>query len=170
MDRWIEAINLWERVKQKPEKDISYIEIKFEQLIASPEETLSSICNFMNIDYDSKMMSYPEYTTYSKIDIGIVDKWKTKMTKREIGLVEYKCQRLMEKGGYKIISNNMAGPNMIEKLFLRIQDRYYRIKFRMKRYGLRLFLSEYFVRKLKIKRLEDKFHKKIREVDHKYIK
>jgi len=170
VDRWIEAVNLWERVKQKLEKDISYIEIKFEQLIVSPEETLSSICNFMNIDYDSKMMSYPEYTTYSKIDIGIVDKWKRNMRKREIRLVEYKCQESMAKGGYKLISNNIASPTMIEKLFLRIHDRYYRIKFRMKRYGLRFCLSEYFARKLKIKRLEDKFHKKIREVDLKYIK
>ncbi len=170
VDRWIEAIKLWEGVKQKLEKDISYVEIKFEQLIASPEETLSSICNFMKIDYDPKMMSYPEYTTYSKIDNRIVDKWKGKMKKREIGLVEYKCQELMTKGEYKLISNNMTDPTMTEKLYLRIQDRYFKIRFRMKRYGLKLFFSEYFARKLKIKRLEDQFHKKIREVDLKYIK
>jgi len=170
VDRWIEAVELWDRVKQKLEKDISYVEIKFEQLIASPEETLSSICNFMKIDYDPKMMSYPEYTTYSKIDISIVDKWKRKMSKKDIRLVESKCQGLIEKGGYKSVSKNIAGPNIFEKIYLSIQDRFYRISFRIKRYGLILFFSEFFVRKLKIKRLEDKFHNKIREVDLKYIK
>ena len=170
VDRWIEAVNLWERVKQKLEKDKSYIDVKFEQLIVSPEETLSAICNFMNIDYDSKMMSYPEYTTYSKVDIDIVGRWKSKMTKREIRLVEYKCQGLMEKGGYKLISNNMAGPTIIDKLYLRIQDRFYRIKFRMKRYGLRLFFCAFFARRLKIKKLQHKFNIKMREVDIKYIK
>jgi len=170
VNRWIEAVNLWEKVKQKLEKETSYVDVKFEQLIVSPEETLSAICNFMNINYDSKMMSYPDYTTYSKPDINIVDQWKRKMTKREIGLVEYKCQSFMEKEGYELIANNLAGPSFIEKLYLRIQDKLFRIRFRIKRFGLRLILLDFLSRRFKIRKLERNLKIKINEINMKHLK
>jgi len=170
VDRWIEAENLWERVKKNLKKETSYIEVQFKQLIVSPEDTLSAICNFLKIDYDSQMMSYPEYTTYSKPDINIVDQWKRKMTKREIELVEYKTQEILKKRKYKQISNKIVAPSLIEKISLRIQDKLFRVRFRIKRFGLRLILLDFLARRFKIRKLERNLKIKINEINMKHLR
>jgi len=170
VDRWIEAEYLWERVKEKLEKGTSYIAVRYEQLIVSPEDTLSAICNFMKINYDPKMMSYPEYTTYSKPDTNLIDQWKRKLTKREIELVECKARRLMGKRGYKLVSKKIDTPSYTKKIILRIHDKQFRIRFRINRFGWRLVFLDFFARRFKLRKLERKIKLELHEITKKYLK
>ncbi len=170
VDRWIEAEKLWTNIKNMFDSKISYVEVRFEELIISPEKILNEICKFLNIDYNSKMLNYPLYTTYSKPDPKLVDQWRRKQTKKQIALVEYKTKEFMKKRNYIFNTHDIKGPYFLEVLYLMIQNKAFQILFRIKRYGLRLFLSYFFARKFKIGKLERKYKLQINDIQNRYLK
>jgi hypothetical protein len=153
VDRWIEAELLWEKTK-KQIQTIDYIEIKYEELITSPEEQLATICSFLNVEYSSKMMSYPEHTTYAKPNPKLTEQWKRKMSEKEIALVEFKIHTLIRKRGYVPHFATISQPNRLSLLFLNVQNKLFRQFFRIKQYGFWLTVGDYLTRKLRLKSLE----------------
>jgi hypothetical protein len=152
VDRWIEAENLWKTMKQTLPQS-SYIEVRFEELIVNPEKVLGAICQFFNISYDARMLSYPERTTYSLPDPKLTEQWKKKMTAREIALVEAKAAFIMRKRGYHMISSPIMRPTFLERMYLGFQNKIFRVRFRIKRFGFWLILLDYIARKLRLKKL-----------------
>lgn len=170
VDRWIEAENLWERVKQNLRENISYIEVRYENLITAPEATLSAICSFLNVEYDRSMMSYPNYTTYSIPDPSLTEQWKRKMSNNEIELVESKIFDRMSKRGYAPHSISPNAPSTVQKIILKIQDKIFRVRFKVHSFGLVLVLSDFISRKCKLKSLEKRIKIKINEKTKKFLK
>ena len=169
VDRWIEAEELWGKMK-KTIRASSYVEVRYEDLIAAPEATLSTVCNFLNIEYDNQMMSYPAYTTYSIPDPTLVEQWKRKLTKKQVQLVESRAGSFMNERKYVIISDSLVEPSAVEKLFLSIQDRLFRARFNVRRYGLSLVGSAFIARKLRLSKIERKIRHHFHKIDNSLLK
>ena len=169
VNQWIEAENLWKRVRQQLDRT-SYIEIRSEELVASPEETLTTICRFLDIDYDDKMMAYPEYTTYSKPDPSLTEQWKRKMNPSEIGLVESKAFDIMKERGYHPKFDVPQKISLLRKVFLLVQDKFFRICFNVKRFGFWLIVAYFLARKLKLQSIEKKLKIQLNEKTKKFLK
>ncbi len=87
--------------------------VKFEELVAHPEQTLRRISQWLNIPYEEKMLwgdagFLPSYTKGQHAlvgkspDKGTIDSWKEKLTASEIKFIEKKLQSEMENLGYEL--------------------------------------------------------------------
>lgn len=89
------------------------IRVHYEDLVMNPEKELKKICNFIDIPFNSSMVMgngyiVPNYTKDQHKFVGkppeksICDKWKTKLTPREIEIFESISGVLLEYLGYKL--------------------------------------------------------------------
>lgn len=170
VDRWIQAEQLWANVKDQLNKSSSYIEISYEDLIITPEKTLSEICNFLNVNFDHNMLAYPEYTSYSTPDIKLIHQWKRKLSNYEINLVEFKASSYMKNRGYHLKYSSPKKPASISRILLKIHDKSLRVLFRIKRYGFRLVLKYFISRSLGLKKMEQIMKLRINEITINHLK
>lgn len=116
-------------IKLEDELGSQYIKrIKFEDLVQSPEKTLKDICNFINIDYQGKMVEGTGFQTpiYTKKqhslvgrrpDISEISAWKNLLTQRQIEIFESIAHDLLLSLGYEpIYGKNAKKITFIEKL------------------------------------------------------
>lgn len=109
-----------------------YLQITYEDLVTSPQETLQNICAFINESYEPSMM---EYSETSKLDfnemyrgdhkllrekptttrIGV---WRKELTERDIYIFELIAGEVLEKVGYK--KHSIISVKLLSYLFLRI--------------------------------------------------
>lgn len=91
--------------------------IKYEDLIYNPTKTLISVVDFLNINFDDKMLKYyernkqlivePKLTiewkkkTLEKLDISRISRYRNEMTLYDIKTFEKLTAPLLEKYGYK---------------------------------------------------------------------
>ncbi len=169
VDRWVEAENLWSNMKKTLSEE-NYIEIRSEELILSPEDNLTKICEFIGLEYDDQMMEYPSNTTYSRPDPKLTEQWKRKMSEKDIKLVEAKTFQIMKERGYSPQFDTPQVPGALQEKWLTTQNRLYRLYFRIKQYGLWVTLEEIVARRLGIKSLEKKNKLIINEKTKKYLK
>lgn len=91
------------------------------------------------------------------------------MTAREIALVDAKAAFIMQERGFQVYSNPVVQPSFIEKIYLEVQNRLYRIRFRISRFGFLLVLQDFIARKMKLKNLERACKERQNEITKKYI-
>ncbi len=97
-----------------PEK---YYLLKYEDLVLKPEETVKSLCKFLEIEFREEMMDYRKTTVkrfenYTEaitkkheslmkpIDAKMVEGWKNKLTAKQIERLEYATFEVASKLGY----------------------------------------------------------------------
>lgn len=121
---------LWSRYN----KNLSYLKavypknyylLKYEDLVLKPEETVQSVCRFLEIEFDEQMMEYRKNTVkrfedYTEaitkkheslmkpIDAKMVEKWKTKLTKKQIEQLEYATHKVASQLGYAFEKPNVS--------------------------------------------------------------
>lgn len=85
----------------------------YEHLVTSPERELKNISEWLDISFHSEMLKVPMLnSSYAKFDIsqGIskeaIERWKEKLPRAEIQIVEKLCRPVMDKLRYKIYSAN----------------------------------------------------------------
>ncbi len=95
----------------------NYYLLKYEDLVLRPEETVRSICRFLEIKFDEQMMEYRKSTIkrfedYTEaitkkheslmkpIDAKMMEKWKTQLTKKQIEQLEYSTYKVASQLGY----------------------------------------------------------------------
>ena len=168
-DRWLEAEELWNQVSGLiPVKN--KIEFHYEDLILKPEATLTKICNFIGVSYDQRMLNYPEDTTYSSPNPNLVNRWPQKLSNKEIQLIEAKVSNLLKERGYELSGTPIRAPQVIERLGLSWQDRWYRVNHRIESLGFILFVSEFLARKLNFEELHKQQILKINEIVQSQVK
>lgn len=169
VERWLEAESLWNEVKSKISED-RYIEIIYETLITDPVPTLTKICHFLGLEYDQQMLDYDQDTTYDKPDSKLIQRWRKKLSEEEIRLVESRASDLLVSRGYQLsgLPPLELTPSMERNL--KFQNWWFKVKFRIERFGLTLFLADYISRKLNIKPLNKKVSLKMNEISTRYLK
>lgn len=101
---------------------VSYHEIIYEDLIASPGRVLSKLCKNIGLPFDDDMLSFGEAAkklvseselSWKKETIGPLlsenkEKWKAGLRRREIVLTELCCTEAMRAGGYRADSRTQS--------------------------------------------------------------
>ena len=87
-----------------------YCEVRYEELVATPEAQLRRISEFLQIPYDNAMVRYHEGRM--RVDAGLSSKdqwlpptvglrnWRTQMDSRHVQLVEVAAGTLLDESGY----------------------------------------------------------------------
>ncbi len=169
VDYWLQSEKSWDRLISNIDKQ-SYTDVSFESLICNTETELTRLCNFLGVDYDDRMLSYPENTTYSLPDVSLTSQWKRKQTKREVQLVESKLGSYLEMKGYQKSGFGDHMPGILEKICLWLQNKSFQYQFGIKRYGIYLFLMEKISRNLRIQELHKRYIDRVNEIDMLYLK
>lgn len=166
---WIEAERLWESLKRGlAENDI--FEIQYESLITDPQGTLEGLCRFLGIEYDPVMLTYHEDSPYPPPDPRQLQKWRKKMQKREVQLVEARAGQLIAAKGYDLSGYPEIEVTEAEQRRLRRNDRWVRARFRVRMYGWRLFLANFLARRLRLKQWQKNVRLKMNEVEDRLVK
>ncbi|NET34050.1 MAG: sulfotransferase [Cyanothece sp. SIO1E1] len=169
IERWIEAECLWDHLCQQVPTE-RRIELTYEALIAEPVETLTRLCAFIGIPYQSAMMSYSRTTTYDFPDARFIGRWKHQLSDHEIQLVESRIADKLLKHGYELSGLPALKVTPAMRQRIKWQDWWARAQFRWRRNGLPLFLSSYLSRRLGIKAWQKHVQLKINVIETGYLK
>ena len=99
VDHWIATEQSWDRLKRDLAED-QYIELRYEGLLAEPELVLRDICEFLMVPYSSEMLRYHLHSTYDLPDKQLAFQWKSKLSKREVRLIESKVRTMIAERDY----------------------------------------------------------------------
>lgn len=95
--------------------------IRYEDLVESPQEEMTQLCNWLGIEFEEQMLnndgySKPEYYNYKahqligkKTDKGRAGAWRSKMSQRDIEIFESQTGELLEYIGYELVYGLKAG-------------------------------------------------------------
>lgn len=168
--RWIEAERLWEQLRARLSED-RWIELKYELLLAEPERELTRICEFIGVAFDPAMLAYDCDSTYEKPDPSLAQQWRRKLSPHQIRLIEARIGPMLADRGYELSGHPSLSVGPLRRWGLRIQDRFYRARFRLKRYGPILWLADACLRRLGRPRASlDLVQRRIQTVDSLHLK
>jgi hypothetical protein len=137
--RWREAIEEVGQLHERVGKD-RWIEVRYEQLVREPQHHLSRICEFLEVPFSEQMLNFHEDTSYQPVDVSIADRWRKRMSRRDILQVELAVGELLDRLDYKRLypsEHLFVG----QSLWLRLDDRIRRAMFNYRRYGAGLILA-----------------------------
>ena len=167
VDQWLETERNWEVSSSLLDKHQA-IELHFEDLILQPRAQLERVCKFVGVPFSPAMLSYSTKTTYAPPDPSAVEQWRTKLTPRDVALVEMKVGSLLSQRNYKMSGYPIDPIGSIEKMSLLWTNKIYKWRFACRRYGLANFALE------KVTRLSKPLHaimvRRISEIDKLYLK
>jgi len=168
-ERWIRAERDWETLWDRLSEN-RRLEVRYEHLVADPRNTLVIICRFIGVDFDDAMFDYAKTSTYDAPDPSLATQWRRKLDKNAVCLAEARIGDMLVERGYELSGLPPKKIGKFELQRLNVQDWWYRARFRMKRYGLPLFLTDYIVRHLKLKALARRLTLRINEIENRHIR
>ncbi len=160
--------------KLKAQYPNQYHLLKYESLIENPEETVRTLCDFLEIPFSDSMLQYREQviqrydeqsalirekhsSLLKPIDPAIAEKWKTSLTKEQIKCVEYASFNVANEFGYRF---ERPKPTILMRLKAPIS----RLKLTVGFSIIKLFFAlPFWVRRFV-------FNMRSRNTDHKYQK
>lgn len=169
VEHWIESEQAWCDFK-KTLPETSWIEIKFENLLENPVEELSRLCGFIGVPYRKEMLDYPRHTTYNAPIASLAHQWKRKQTDLEVRLIESRIGNMLKERGYELSGLPPLEVTPIMLCRLQIQNKVYRLHFRIKSYGLRLSASEMLARRLNLKHWHAQLKTRMNQITMRYLK
>lgn len=169
VNHWIDTERSWVRLQKKIASE-QYMEIKYEDLILSPQEVLREVCDFIGAPFSDSMLNYSENSTYSKPDSSLAFQWKKKLSAREIQYVESKSKDLMLALGYELSGYPLISIGRAEALWLALSNKLFKIKFAIRRYGFLLYAKEYISRLFNWTSLHHSAQLKMNEIDKDHLK
>lgn len=169
IERWIESEHLWENLSQSLSAQ-QKIEVTYESLICEPKNVLEDLCNFLEISFESQMLTYDKTTSYDLPNAKFIYQWKRKLSDREIQLIESKIGNMLVERNYELsnLPSIEVTPAMVQKL--KLQDWFKKIQFRIKRFGLPLFLADNLSRRLQLNSWQKNIKLKINDVQRSHLK
>ncbi len=127
------------------------------------------MCGFIGVEYNSKMLSYPEYTTYKLPDNSMAYKWINMLKIFDINLINIKVGKELILANNYLWSENSININWFYKLYLEIENKILCFKFRINRFGFKLLLKYYIARKLALKKWAEQLNLQIHDIEVQYL-
>ncbi len=152
VDHWIGTEAGWEEAGYD---ETQVLTVRFEKLMANLEPELARICGFLGLEFEPAMLKYYENSTYGPPDPNIAQKWRDKAGAREVALIEGRVGSLLAARGYEP-ADVPAEPGARELMQLKMESRWKRWQFNMKRYGFSLFAGYHLARTFGLKTIEQK--------------
>lgn len=166
---WIDAEQLWDRLAGSLPAD-RWIEAKYEEIVEAPKFHLARLCEFMDVEYDASMLEFHRDTTYDPIDPRLTCQWRRKLSDAQVQLIESESIEMMRQRGYEPSGLPRISVNAATRERLRMVTRWYCLRFRLKRFGWRLWLADVISRRLGTQRWRRDVRIRMNEVGQKHIK
>ena len=146
-DGWLHAEHMWDEMSLTIPDDRRH-ELRYEDLVTSPEPTLRALTAFLGVDFSPAMFDYPEVSDYPAPDPARLDQWRHKLDASEIRLAEARLGPMLEARGYELSGGDTTPPSPWERRRLVVSNRLYKARHRLQRYGASLWLKELLTRRL----------------------
>lgn len=169
IEKWIEAEQLWKTLKEHIPVE-RRIDVTYENLIHSPEQELTRICEFLGLSYAPEMMNYVQNTTYDTPDPAYIAQWRRKLTDRQVQLAESRIAPMLTERGYELSGLPIIQVDQGLSLRLKIHSWWECARFRMKRNGLRLFIADFLSRKLGLTQWQKQVRLQLNKVETAHLK
>jgi hypothetical protein len=169
VEYWEKSERLWTALQQVIPAT-QRIEITYENLMSQTVETLTQVCDFIDITYDQAMLSYPTTSTYTLPDPNFIGQWRRKMSDHEIRLVESRIAQMLVLRGYELSGQPLLKVNSTMQNWFRLQDWWKRVQLRIDRYSLSLFLSDYFSRSFRLKQWQKSVRLELNAIENAHLK
>jgi hypothetical protein len=169
VDIWTVAERSWERLAATLTPD-RYLEVRYEDLLENVSQELTRICRFLALDYSPSMLSYPSRSTYAAPDAQLRYQWKKNCQPRELQLVDWKLGDMLVQRRYELSGFRPQRPTVLELLAIAVQDKHYRARFRMKRYGFALYMENLLASRAQIQSWRDSCQRRLNQIDLKFLK
>lgn len=169
VDHWIASEKSMQALRAA-NPDMAFLTIKNEDLVRSPEPTLTRVCAFLGVNYDPQMLTYPDHSTYDAPDPSLVEQWRRKMAPGEIGLIEGKVGEMLTERGYQPSGHPVVIPDGAALRKLESDHRWGRFRTSLKRFGPVLVGAELIGRRAGIAPLRDFAARRINEKQKKFLK
>jgi hypothetical protein len=168
VDHWIRTETEWERVVDRFSPG-QVLEIRYEALFSDIENNLRRVCDFLRIPFSAGMLRYHEHSSYSPPDSTLINQWRRKSSPAEISLVEGKAGHLMRARGYEPTGPGTR-PGTVKTLGLALSNKFKVWRFSADRYGWPLVLAEKVTRRIGLRRLNQRFRRRIQDLSLPYLK
>lgn len=97
----------------------STLVIHYEDLVSRQESVLHEVSRFLDLEFSDEMLNYAESksyvipsrenrNTFSKPDPRIGEKWKSRLTDRQVRVIEFVAGDLIEQLGYSLVNSNRS--------------------------------------------------------------
>lgn len=166
---WLHSEKLWDHLREKLTPD-RWTDIQYEQLVASPEQELTRICEFLEVEYDDVMLDYHKGTTYDVLDPAMTYQWRKRMSEKDLRLVETMLGERLGQLGYEHSGLPPLHPSAFQKRMLAIQNRIRKWRWGVKRYGLGLMLKHGLAKRLGMERSRARARRAMQDIDHQNLK
>lgn len=137
---WLRAERSWERLRPRLTED-QFIEVRFEQLVVEPQRELTRVAAFLGLSFDPRMLDLSG-SSYAPPSARFADQWRRTMSPRDQGLVCTRAGDLMVRRGYERSGSHASQLAWPAAALLSLHDRMVRHRFRIDRFGPRLYVSE----------------------------
>lgn len=108
-----------QKTLEKFGKERVYI-LKYEDLAISPEKILKELSCWLGVEYTPEMLnvsitssSFADFSKQSKVSTESVERWKTKLSRYEISVIQSVCRHQLNKLGYAIEPKGFASPFIV---------------------------------------------------------
>ena len=118
---WLEAAEVDKKLTGHPR----YLRVLFEDVIRNTEGAPARIWEFLDVEFDREMLKFhsrqspgysPEQSHHQNTQKPIfqtgLEKWKKQLSKTQIGLLEFKLGRHMERVGLELVGADVAMPQL----------------------------------------------------------
>ena len=166
---WREAERDWLRVCAEVPAE-RRIELRYEALVRDPRRELTRICEFLGVAYSPEMLDYPLRSNYEAPDPRMTERWREKLSTRELAWLEREIGRELRARAYAPSPVHAAWIPAPRRLALRAGDRLGRARFRMRRYGARLWAKHLVARRFRFATLYRLTLERMRGIDAAYLK
>ena len=151
--RWVDAEQTWARMAPAVAVD-RRIQVRYEDLVADPRAELERVVDFLGVGWHDELLTYPARSAYKTPDPTRATQWRSKMTEKEMRLVEGRIGSMLVERGYELSGLEPHQPSSLEHRVRSAKNRLARPMWRLSRFGVRLWALETISRRLRLKSWE----------------
>ena len=161
---WLDAERSWRALAlQLPAE--RQLEVRFEDLVTAPERELARVCAFLGIDDSPEMLAYPERSALEAPDPRLVARWRQRLSRRELSLLEATLGSALRERGYPAGAPRPAWVPAPRRIALAAGDRVARGIARVRRDGAARWLRRQLGRSIRFGSLRGALSARIRRLD-----
>lgn len=166
---WVAAEDSWDSLVQHLASNQA-IEIHYEDLVMRTEAVLTDICRFMGVEYCEQMLEYrADAPQYPPPDPTLVAQWRTKLSPRDVAMVEVRTAGLMERRGYVPSGHPLPKVGPLKHELLLTGARLRRLRTRIGKFGVGLVALDVLGRRLGLHGAAARAQRRINAVEQKLI-
>jgi len=168
VERWLAAERLWDRLAERVTPS-RRLDLRYEELVRSPDRTLRDACAIIGVAYDSAMVEIDARSTYERPNARFANQWASKLSPTEIRLVEARTMDLLIARGYEPSGLPILRVGPLRQFRLGIQNRASRLMFRIRRFGFRLWAVDLIARRLRLRSLQARTQQRVNAITTSYL-